>query len=56
MASSADQIAIKAWNLLARGGGIDWAGLDVVVELLGVADVPGLLHRLLVIKTYKKPE
>lgn len=34
-------------------GGLDWAGLPYVCELLGVQDVEGLMHRLLVIKTYR---
>lgn len=37
-------------------GGIDWAGLPLVVEHLGIDDVEGLLHRLLTIKLHKRPE
>lgn len=52
-----DLQAIRAWNFLATGaGGIDWAGLPVVVELLGVDDVEQLLERLYVIRTHKPPE
>lgn len=52
-----EAIAIRAWNLLATGsGGIDWSGLPVVAELLGVEDVEGLLTRLEVIRMHKPPE
>jgi hypothetical protein len=34
-------------------GGIDWAGLPMVCQWLGVTDVDGLLHRLRVIKTHR---
>lgn len=37
-------------------GGIDWAGLQVVVALLGVEDVEDLLFRLEVIRMHKPPE
>lgn len=50
------RLALDAWNHLATGmGGIDWQGLPVVVELLGVADaqLELLLHRLKVIKTHR---
>lgn len=36
-------------------GGIDWAGLDIVVDLLGVRDVEGLVRRLAVIKSHRPP-
>ncbi len=50
-------MAISAWNLLANGsGGIDWAGLDFVVELLGVRDVEMLVTRMAVIKLHKPPK
>ena len=45
-----------AFNHLANGmGGIDWSGLPYVVAALGVDDVAGLLHRLLVIKLHRPP-
>jgi hypothetical protein len=51
-----EHLAITAWNLLANGsGGIDWAGLPVVAELLGLMDVEMLLWRLLVIKRHRGP-
>jgi hypothetical protein len=47
------RLAIKAWNYLACGpSAIDWAGVPIVAELLGIEDLEGLLHRLLVIKTH----
>ncbi len=50
-------IASQAHVLLANGmGGIDWAGLPVVCELLGVGDVEGLLQRLATIKTWRRPD
>ncbi len=34
-------------------GGIDWAGLPVVAELLQVQDVEALVEDLMLIKTHK---
>lgn len=52
-----DNLAITAWNYLCDGEqSIDWAGLPLVAELLGVSDIEGLLRRLLVIKSHKPPE
>lgn len=49
-----DYLAVRAWNLLATGmGSFDWAGLPAVCELLGIADVELLIHRLQVIKHHK---
>lgn len=49
--SAANGLALAAYNLLANGmGGIDWAGLDVVVELLGIDDVEALIEALLCIR------
>jgi hypothetical protein len=51
-------VALQAWNMLATGmGSIDWHGLEIVVDLLGVPDaqLELLLHRLMVIKHYRKP-
>lgn len=46
-----NELAWKAWNLLSNGmGAIDWAGLDVVVELLGIEDVEALIEALLCIR------
>ena len=42
-----------AWSFLHTGqGSLDWAGLPVVVEYLGITDVEGLLTRLQVIKRW----
>lgn len=40
-------IAIKAWNLL---GGLEWHGLPIVAEMLGVEDVETLIHQLTAIR------
>lgn len=37
-------------------GGLDWAGLDVVAELLGVHDVAALMRNLATIKLHRPPE
>lgn len=50
------ELACRAFAFLANGNGaIDWSGLDVVVDLLGVHDVERLLWNLLTIKTHKSP-
>jgi len=55
--SHANGLAIKAWNLLANGmGGLDWAGLPLVVDLLGIEDIEALVDALLVIKTHRPPD
>ena len=45
------QIAIKAWNLL---GGLDWAGVDAVADLLGIEDIDMLIHQLAAIRNYQQ--
>lgn len=48
--------ALTVRNLLANGmGGIDWAGLPFVVEWLGVSDLQGLMQRLSILLSYRKP-
>ena len=42
--------AIEAWNML--GGTIDWQGLPVICELLGITDVEMLLYELMVIRNH----
>jgi hypothetical protein len=43
--------------MLGNGmGGIDWAGLPLVVAMLGVDDVEALVDRMLTIKLHKPPE
>lgn len=37
-------------------GGLDWAALPIVVEVLGVADPERLLHQLVTIREHEKPE
>ncbi len=34
-------------------GGLDWAGLPLVAEFLGVTDLEMLMHRLTVIKLHR---
>ena len=53
----ADNAAIRAWCLLSNGhGGIDWAGLPMVCEHIGIDDIEGLMDRLEVIRSRKPPE
>ncbi|MBY0467604.1 MAG: hypothetical protein K2Q07_01355 [Burkholderiaceae bacterium] len=53
----ADNLAIRAWNLLRNGhGGMDWSGLPMVCAHLGIEDIEGLLDRLEVIRNHKPPE
>lgn len=40
-----------AWNLM---GGLEWAALPVVAEMLGVADVDRLVRQLVVIRDKQK--
>lgn len=40
-------VAIRAWNLL---GGLDWAGLDDVCELVGADDPETLIAQLIVLR------
>lgn len=37
-------------------GGLDWAGLPLVVELLGIDDIDALINRLAAIKHHRPPE
>jgi hypothetical protein len=47
--------AITAWNLLANGmGGLDWSGLPIVCEYLGVHDPEALIDRLAVIRQHQR--
>jgi hypothetical protein len=47
-----DRQAIEVWNMCETQGSIDWAGLPMVVGLLGVEDIDGLVLRLKAIKQY----
>lgn len=54
MATAFDNLAIRAWNMLADSmGGINLSGLFAVAEWLGIEDTDGLLDRLYVIKLHK---
>jgi len=44
-------LAVQAWNLL--GGAIDWTGLPVVAELLGIADIDLLIRQLALIREFQ---
>lgn len=56
MPTDDEQLAVRAFNFLSNGhGGIDLAGLPLVAEYLGIADVEMLMHRLYVIRTHKAP-
>jgi hypothetical protein len=44
-------LAVRAWNLL---GGIDWAGLPLVAEILGYDDIELLITQLVVIRDREK--
>lgn len=37
-------------------GGLDWAGLPVVVELMGIDDIEALVTRLAAIKNHRPPD
>jgi hypothetical protein len=40
-------LAVRAWNLM---GGLDWAALPIVVEMLGIVDVEMLVTQLVAIR------
>lgn len=42
-------ITVRAWNLL---GGLDWQGIPMVAELLGIEDVEWLVDQLTVIRGF----
>jgi hypothetical protein len=44
-------LAIQAWNLM---GGMDWDGLPIVAELLGVDDIEQLVRQLVLIRDSQK--
>lgn len=49
--------ALNAAQMLATdAGGIDWAGLPLVAEYLGVTDVDGLMHGLQTIRTWQQQQ
>lgn len=50
-------MAIVVINALSNGyGGIDWAGLPIIVEKFGIENVDDLIDRLLVIKNHRPPK
>lgn len=52
--SNADVFAFRVAALLKTGtGGIDWAGLPLVADWLGIDDLDGLMHRLETIVTHR---
>lgn len=44
-------LAIRAWNIM---GGIDWTGLSVVAEMLGIDDVDVLVAQLVAIREHQR--
>lgn len=48
---AADRLAIRAWNLM---GGLDWAGLETIADMLGIDDVEGLIVRLAAIRDHQR--
>jgi len=50
-------LAQQGWRILGTAqGDIDWRGLEIAVELLGVQDLDTFVRHLLTIKHYKPPE
>lgn len=47
------RLAIHAWNLL---GGMEWAGLETVADLLGYDDIELLIYQLTVIRDHQRAE
>lgn len=53
---AAETTALAVFTALKDGsGGLNWGGLGLFIEYFAVDDVAGLLQRLLVIKSYRKP-
>lgn len=42
--------SVKAWNLL---GGMEWAGLETVAEIVGICDIEGLVHDMTTIRDFQ---
>lgn len=50
-------MAIRLHNLLAGGmGGIDWAGLPLAAEFLGIRHLEPVLEALEVVLTHRPPK
>ena len=43
------KVSLRAWNL---AGGMDWDGLDVAIDLLGIKDIEALLFDLQIIRDH----
>lgn len=43
-------LAVRVWNMC----GLDWAGLPVVCEILGVEDVESLVEQLIEIRDFNR--
>lgn len=56
-ATPLELLYLEAFAYLSNGmGGIDWAGLPIVAETLGLSDTEALMHALKTIKTYAPPK
>lgn len=44
-------MAIRAWNLM---GGLDWAALPVVAEMLGVHDIESFVVTLAAVRDWNR--
>jgi len=49
---SATALAIKAWNWM--GGQIDWTGLPLIAEILGVDDLEVLIVQLAALRDWQR--
>ena len=45
------QPALQAWNMM---GGLDWAALPMVCDLLGIHDLEPLVFQLLMIRDHNR--
>lgn len=49
---TATVLAVRAWNWM--GGQIDWAGLPLVADLLGVDDLEILVEQLAALRDWQR--
>lgn len=49
---TATALAVRAWNWM--GGQIDWAGLPLVADLLGVDDLEILVEQLAALRDWQR--
>jgi hypothetical protein len=47
-------LAIRAWNWM--GGALDWSGLPLVAELLGIHDLERLITQLAAIRDWQRKQ